>query len=223
MRSDPIKIPAFTAEEAASLTGLTRRQLQYWNATGVFRGEYETGESDWTAIYSFCDLVRLDTLAQLRKKHGVPLRELRKVGAWLRDQTRRQTPWSAIRVFVQGKQVYFQEPGSPQVSRPLSGQSVAVMDLGIVVREVTKRVERLRKRGLEQIGKIQRQRRVAHNAPDIAGTRIPTLAISQLHQAGYTHGRILKEFPTLTRSDVEAAVAYEEAARREARPSALDC
>jgi len=147
MRSDPTKIPAFTAEEAASLTGLTRRQLQYWNATGVFRGEYETGESHWTATYSFCDLVRLDTLAQLRKKHGVPLRELRKVGAWLRDQTRRQTPWSAIRVFVQGKQVYFQEPRSPQVSRLPSGQQMTVMDLGIVVREVTKRVERLRKAG----------------------------------------------------------------------------
>jgi len=213
MRSEPTKIPAFTAEEAANLTGLTRRQLQYWNAMGFFRGEYETGESHWTAFYSFCDLVRLDTLAQLRKKHGVPLRELRKVGAWLRDQTRRQTPWSAIRVFVRGKQVYFQEPGSPQVGRPFSGPAVALMDLGIVVREVTKRVERLRKRGLEQIGKIQRQRRVAHNAPVIAGTRIPTLAISQLHQAGYTQGRILKEFPTLTRSDVEAAVAYEEAQR----------
>jgi uncharacterized protein (DUF433 family) len=213
MRSEPAKIPAFTAEETAKLTGLTCRQLQYWNATGVFRGEYETGESHWTAIYSFCDLVRLDTLAQLRKKHGVPLRELRKVGAWLRDQTRRQTPWPALRVFIRGKRVYFQEPGSPQVSRLPAGQPMALMDLGIVVREVTKRVERLRQRGLEQIGKIQRQRRVAHNAPVIAGTRIPTVAISQLHQAGYTHGRILKEFPTLTRSDVEAAVAYEDEQR----------
>lgn len=175
MRWEPTKIPAFTAEEAASLTGLTRRQLQYWNGMGVFRGEYETGESHWTAIYSFCDLVRFDTLAQLRKKHRVPLRELRKVGAWLRDQTRRQTPWSAIRIFVRGEQVYFQEPGSPQVSRLPSGQQMTVMDLGIVVREVTKRVERLRKRGLEQIGKIQRQRRVAHNAPVIAGTRFPHL------------------------------------------------
>lgn len=213
MRSEPTKILAFTAEEAGSITGLTRRQLQHWNATGFFRGEYETGESHWTALYSFCDLVRLDTLAQLRKKHGVPLRELRKVGAWVRDRYRRQTAWSTIRVFVRGKQVYFEEPGSAQVDRPLSRHAVAVMDLGIVVREVTKRVERLRKRRLEQIGKIQRQRRIAHNAPVIAGTRIPTLAISQLHQAGYPQERILKEFPTLTRTDVEAAVAYEEGQR----------
>ncbi len=90
---------------------------------------------------------------------------------------------------------------------------MTLMDLGIVVREVTKRVERLRQRGLEQIGKIQRQRRVAHNVPVIAGTRIPTVAIYELLLAGYTHGRILKEFPTLTRSDVEAAVAYEDEQR----------
>jgi len=210
--SDPNKILAFTAEQICGLTGLTHRQLKYWNATGFFRGEFESGESYWTGIYSFRDLVSLDTLALLRKKHGVPLQELRKVGPWLRDQYRLQTPWFSIRFFVSGKRVYFQEPGSRQVRRPLSGQQIAValIELERVARALAGRVERLRKRQRGQIGRIERQRSVVHNSPLIAGTRIPTLAIWELYEAGYSRKRILTEFPRLNQRDVEAAIAYEE-------------
>jgi uncharacterized protein (DUF433 family) len=221
MSSKPQQILAFTADQAGCLIGLTHRQLRYWNATGFFRGEYESGESPWTGIYSFRDLMILDTLAHLRNKHKVPLRELRRVCPWLREQYRRRTPWSNIRVFVSGKQVYFQEPVSRQTSPRLSGQhvAVAVMDLEQVFHEVSGKVERLRKRQRGQVGRIERQRRVVHNSPAISGTRIPALAVWELDEAGYSTQRILREFPNLTQSDVEAAIAYEEDRRRNKQAS----
>jgi uncharacterized protein (DUF433 family) len=212
---ESVKILAFTADQVSDLTGLTRRQLRYWHATGSFRGEYQTGESYWTGVYSFGDLVSLETLALLSRQHKVTLQELRKVDHWLRDRYRDQAPWSTIRFFVRRRRVYFQEPASVQVLRPLSGQqvAVAVIELERVVRQVSRRVDRLRRRQPGQIGRIARQRMVVHNSPVIAGTRIPTLAVWELHEAGYDRQRILREFPSLTQRDVAAAVQYEKGRR----------
>jgi uncharacterized protein (DUF433 family) len=49
---------------------------------------------------------------------------------------------------------------------------------------------------------------VAHNAPVLAGTRIPVRAIKRFNEAGYSVAQILSEYPTLTESDVVAALAY---------------
>ncbi len=45
----------------------------------------------------------------------------------------------------------------------------------------------------------------------LAGTRIPTGAIRRFAEAGYTVNQILREYPSLTREDVAAALAHEEA------------
>lgn len=44
----------------------------------------------------------------------------------------------------------------------------------------------------------------------IAGTRIPVDAIKEFADAGYTVPQIMKEYPTLDRRDVEAAISYED-------------
>jgi uncharacterized protein (DUF433 family) len=214
--SKPLEILAFTADQICALTGLTHRQLRYWSATNVFRSEYDRGESNWSSVYSFCDLVSLDLLATLRGKHKVPLQELGKVSRWLREQYHRQTPWSAVRLFVGGRSVCFGEADSEPVRRAFSGLPgpVYLIDLGRMVRGALRKVQRLRKRQGHQIGRIERRRRVVHNLPVVAGTRIPTIAIWELYEAGYTGQRIQKKFPSLTQRDVEAAIAYEEDRRR---------
>jgi uncharacterized protein (DUF433 family) len=68
----------------------------------------------------------------------------------------------------------------------------------------------LLERGPEQIGHIQQNRYVVQNAPVLAGTRIPTAAIWDLHQAGYSTAAIIAEYPRLTEQDVQAAIEYEE-------------
>jgi uncharacterized protein (DUF433 family) len=48
-----------------------------------------------------------------------------------------------------------------------------------------------------------------HNAPVLAGTRVPTAAVWNLHRAGYAVGAILREYPRLKPADVEVAIAFE--------------
>lgn len=210
MRQSP-EIIAFTADQVSRLTGLARRRLKYWHVTGFFRAEYETDSSSWAGLYSFRDLVGLDTVAALRRSYKVPLQELRRVAPWLHEKYQQQTPWSAIRFFVSGKKLLFQEPGGKVIRRPLSGQQVAaaLIDLEEVARRIRKKIEHLRKRPRQQVGRVERTRRIVHNLPVIAGTRIPTIAVWELHAAGYTTSRIRGEFPSLTRKDVIQAIEYE--------------
>lgn len=205
------EIIAFTADQVGRLTGLARRRLKYWHDTGFFRAEYDTESSAWAGVYSFRDLVGLDTVAVLRGSYKVPLQELRRVGPWLHEKYQQQTPWSAIRFFVSGKKLLFQEPGGKVIRRPLSGQQVAptLIDLEKVAHRIRKKIEHLRKRPRQQVGRVERARRIVHNLPVIAGTRIPTIAVWELHEAGYTTSRIRREFPSLARKDVIQAIEYE--------------
>jgi len=56
--------------------------------------------------------------------------------------------------------------------------------------------------------KIQIGRKILGGAPCVAGTRIPVYAILQLVEAGYSHKKILKSFPSLSRQDLEAALRF---------------
>lgn len=82
-----------------------------------------------------------------------------------------------------------------------------------IANEMRAAAKRLQERGAEQIGRIVRNRYVVHNAWTLAGTRVPTQAIWNFHQAGYDTAAILKEYPRLTAADVDAAIQWE--ARRQ--------
>ena len=59
------------------------------------------------------------------------------------------------------------------------------------------------------VGQIRRSRFINHNAPVVAGTRIPVRAIKRFAAAGYSHEQIIKEYPDLKEDDVKAALAYD--------------
>jgi uncharacterized protein (DUF433 family) len=92
----------------------------------------------------------------------------------------------------------------------VSGQYVIGIPLKKIVSDTRRDVEKLRRRGDEKVGKIERSRYVSHNAWVIAGTRIPTSAIRRFKEAGYTTDQIITEYPDLTERDIEAALAHEE-------------
>ena len=103
---------AFTAEHVCRLTGLSARQLRYWDATEFFSPEIldDHHRRAFGRIYSFRDLVGLRAIAVLRNHHRVPLQELRKVGEWLLSH--HETPWSSLRFALSGGKVAFAEPGT---------------------------------------------------------------------------------------------------------------
>lgn len=204
------EILAFSADHASVLTGLSKRQLGYWDETGFFSPQFAepNRRQVFSRIYSFRDVVGLRTIGLLRNTHKVPLQELRKVGAWLKREYR--DPWASLKFYVAAKRVYFDDPstGTRRGARPFE-QAVLPFDMQEIAQEVSKEADRLRERQSTDVGKIVRNRYLVHNAPVVAGTRIPTSAVRNLRDAGYSTRAIIREFPRLKSRDVEAALKYE--------------
>jgi uncharacterized protein (DUF433 family) len=52
--------------------------------------------------------------------------------------------------------------------------------------------------------------------PHIEDTRISTPAIYELHESGYSHGRIQSFYPEVSRDDIQQAIGLEQRLRRHA-------
>jgi uncharacterized protein (DUF433 family) len=204
------EILAFTAENVCKLTGLSGRQLAYWDATDFFSPELldEHQRRAFGRIYSFRDVVGLRAIAVLRNEHHIPLQELRRVGEWLLGH--HATPWSSLRFALSNRKVVFRDPQTQKfVEAKGEGQSIIEIDLEPIASDMRTAASRLRDRRDDQIGTVVRNRYVVHNAWVVGGTRIPTLAIWNFHKAGYSPEEIVKEYPRLTLNDISAAIEFE--------------
>jgi DNA-binding transcriptional MerR regulator len=207
------EILAFTADHVCRLTSLSQRQLRYWDATDFFSPAIVDGFGRRTfgRIYSFRDLVGLRTIAVLRQEHKVPLQELRRAAQWLQEnEPDFAAPWATLRFGLHGRKVVFIHPltGVPTEASG-GGQTVFSVALKPIANEMRRAADALRKRRSEQVGQIERNRFVVHTRDVVAGTRIPTLAIWNFHQAGYRAKAIIEQYPSLKPADVRAAIQFE--------------
>ena len=208
-------IRAFSANHVVKLTGLSHRQLSYWDRTEFFRPYYaeDNRRSPYSRVYSFRDVVGLRTIAILRKLHKIPLQQLRHIARDLSQY--KDAPWSDLILYVLGKEVYFREPETGSIRGVRSGQYTH-LPLRSIIQDVAAEAEKLKHRTSDQIGRIERNRYIVHRAWVIAGTRIPTKAISNFSEAGYSVDGILSEYPLLTKPDIAAALAHEKAQAKRA-------
>lgn len=200
----------FAEEHVAALTGLSARQIRYWDTTGVYVPALgEPGHR----LYSFRDLVALRTLSLLRTK--LPLQELRKIGEYV--ATVHETPWASLTFYLQGRQVSFVDPATGRMvaTRP-RGQLVQPFEMVRVCTEMKVAVAKLQRRATQTRGKIVRDRRVAHNAWVIAGTRIPVETVRRMKAEGASVEEIVREYPSLSARDVAAALSFVGDQRRQA-------
>lgn len=205
-------IRAFNADQVCNLTGLSKRQLAYWDKTGFFIPEVESRRrGPYSRLYSFRDVVGLRTIAQL---HGrVSLQSLRIIGRWLRDHYAR--PWDSLRFYTAGRVVLVEGPDDEGIVLARDGaQATFDVQLRQVTGDMQRAVRRLRERHPRDVGRVAQHRYVAHNRPVLAGTRVPVAAVSDFHRAGYGVDQIIEEFPSLTLADVEAAIDFHEARGR---------
>lgn len=217
-KGESTPILAFTGKQIERLTGLSQRQLRYWEESGVYAATYvdDLPRRPYRRIYSFRDLVSLRTLALLRNTHKVPLADLRDVGAYLSKYA--DSPWSELQFRVMSNHaIVFRDPKTGEwVSNRPPDQLVMDIFVEDIRNQAAAQTAALRERSTEQIGTIQRHRHVAHNRWVIAGTRVPTSAIWNFHEAGYSREEIRKQYPHITLADVDAAIAHETKLRRAA-------
>jgi DNA-binding transcriptional MerR regulator len=213
------EVLAFSGDHVRELTGLSRRQLAYWDRTGFFSPRHGLAGPGARRVYSFRDLLALGALARLRNRDRVPLQELRRVGRWLAE--RHAEPWSSLRFAVDGRHVLVGGLDGDALVVPLSpGQTTLPppgadqTDPATLARELAAAAARLRERRPGDAARVVRHRHVQRNAPRLAGTRIPTASLWRLHLAGYDEAAILGEYPRLSPEDVRAALAHERGRRR---------
>jgi uncharacterized protein (DUF433 family) len=199
-------VSLFSNDQARRLTGLSERQLHYWDQTGFFSPAMagEPGER-FARAYSFEDLVGLRTIALMRKR--LALQELRRVGAWLHGH---RGSWAGRRFWIRGKRVFWNDEEGTRIGTRGAGQTEMPIEMDAVTEDMREAVARLQVRTPDTLGKIERRRYTVGNSPIIAGTRIPTNAIWQLHAAGYDSQAIQQEFPRLTERDIDAALEWEQ-------------
>ena len=204
-------IAAFTEEQVERVTGVTRRQLRYW-AADLYGPSVKVDSADLShlALYSFKDLVCLKVLNALRNDAKIPLQEIRRTKDRLNHLG--EDLWSTTTLYVLGKRVVFDNPETGEKEEATSGQCVLQIPLKVVAGQIGTAVQAMRDRHADKIGKVERKKGVAQNQPVISGTRIPVRSIKAFARAGYAIGDINKQYPTLSRSDIEAALGYDEVA-----------
>jgi uncharacterized protein (DUF433 family) len=207
-----VVLSAFTEDQVERLTGVSRRQLRYWDQTDFFTPSfaYENRREAYSRLYSFRDLVCLKIVSALRNEANVPLPHLREVKdklAHLGDDL-----WSKTTLYVLNKHVIFDNPETEQREVVTTGEGVLQIPLVAVSGKMEAAARLLLTRNKETVGKIERNRNVVQNEPVIAGTRIPVKSVKAFADAGYSIEQIKQEYPTLTEADIRAAIAYEAAA-----------
>jgi len=84
---------SYSSREVAALSGLTARQLQWWDANGIFQSSIASRKTDQGGFterrYSPMDVLELIALADLRRK-GFEPSQLKHLTDTLRDYFRRR-------------------------------------------------------------------------------------------------------------------------------------
>lgn len=202
-------ILAFTMDVVARLTGLSEPQLRRLDTDGIYQPSMalENRRQPYSRIYSFSDLVALKVIATLRKK-SVPWPEITRAAAFLRALP--GASWQSARLFVLRKRLYLSHDELDLATGPTGRQAkVDVLDLADIQAEMRRRVDQLRHRTDDQIGRVVVDRFLLGGEPVFAGTRIPVATIASLLRSGMTDQEILTEFPRLRPGDV--ALAREQA------------
>lgn len=208
MVNDDVVVSAFSEEQVERLTGISKQRLRYWDRTGFFNPALasENRRAAFSRIYSFKDVASLRVLHILREQYNVSLQHLREVAKDLPQMP--DAKWTSTQLFVLERRVVFVEPGSKQYQEIVSKQYVMGIPLLVVVSDTKRDVQQLQQRNDNVVGSVTRARNVSHNAWVIAGTRIRVDTIKRFSEDGYSIEQIREEYPTLSETDIKAALEH---------------
>lgn len=99
---------AFTSQEVVALTGITPRQLQWWDERGIVRPAREGHRR----LYSFDDVAEIAVICELRRR-GFSLQRMRKVLRFLQRELGKRlvetvTASSEFHLLTDGKNIFLE-------------------------------------------------------------------------------------------------------------------
>jgi uncharacterized protein (DUF433 family) len=202
---------AFTPDRAAQLTGLSRRQVDYWRKTLLLSPSVEEQVSVFRSIrlYGFSDMIALMTVAELLNRN-VTLQRVRKIVSSMQD-IGLERPLSEIRWGTVGPSgskrlmVTLRLADGTVVGANDPGQSVLADVLDID--EIRTRIRKGTKRSREDVGRTVRKHNTRGSREVFAGTRVPVDTVRAYLAEGVPEDEILEAFPALERRDLASARA----------------
>lgn len=199
---EDVAILAFSKHRVSRLTGLSGRQLQYWDEQRFLQPSVSGGAGRGRPrLYDFRDLVSLRVAAELRGQ-GVSLQLIRRVHAHLQSLDYRH-PMAELTFWVYEGQLYFSESDTIRAGRrPEQIVASFVVPVPRIVEALQQEIAQLDER---PVGEIERRRGTLGGKPVIKGTRIPVASVRRLAEDGLSEAEILEMYPDLQPEDVSAA------------------
>jgi DNA-binding transcriptional MerR regulator len=98
----------FTSAQVVGLTGITPRQLQWWDERGIVRPQRDGRRR----LYTFADLTEIAVICALRRK-GFPLQRVRRIMRFLQKELGRRlaeavSNGSEYHLLTDGKRIYLE-------------------------------------------------------------------------------------------------------------------
>lgn len=128
----------FRTSEAARLSGLTQRQLDHWDRTGLFKPALTPAKGRGKArFYSFLDVVQLRVVKKLLDA-GLSVHKLRKSLRFLRNNLQEQN-LAEFSLVTDGTNLFLLKDNINNLAVDLTrqGQVVLMLNVGLVAQEVS--------------------------------------------------------------------------------------
>jgi DNA-binding transcriptional MerR regulator len=191
-------------KQAIKLAGISMRQLRYWEQIGLVVPSVreQISARNTVRLYSFQDLLELLVAAELRHRPGISLQHIQRLVSHLRDRDF-DAPLRELKFATRGSEIYIQYPDGNWSGDSAPDQLIYHQVLALD--EVEAKIRTLRDRDPGTAGRVVRRRGVHGSKPIFAGTRIPVDTVQRYLRAGYGTRAIIREYPSLTPADIEAA------------------
>lgn len=149
----------FGTRAVADITGLTPRQIDYWDKSHFIKPSLATSSGKGTRrLYDFVDLVQFRVAASLKGK-GISLQKMRKCLAYLKKNgDKLANPLAALRFVTDGESIFVLTANSKVVLDTLKeGQLVFTLAIGPMLKDLVAKIKEIEKKKSYsvQLGKKQ--------------------------------------------------------------------
>lgn len=164
---------AFGSRAVAAITGLSQRQIDYWDKTHFIKPSLATSSGRGTRrLYSFVDLIQFRVAASLKAK-GISLQKMRKCLAYLKKKEGElANPLAELKFITDGDSIFVLTANPKVVLDTLKeGQLVFSLAIGPMLRELAAKVKQIERKKTYDV--------------KVGKTRYPVVLHTDLEEGGY--------------------------------------